>query len=218
MKTKIRDMQSQIAASIALKRRLLAQPRILNQLAELAAAAAAVFRNGGRLLLAGNGGSAADAQHIAGELVGRFMRERGALPALALSTDSSILTALGNDYAFDIVFARQVEAQGRRGDMLLGISTSGNSANVVRALQTARAMGLITAGLTGQGGGKMAPLCDYCIRIPSRETPRVQESMLLLEHIFCGMIEDALFPAAAPNPRGRGPARRPAAARRSGSR
>lgn len=217
MKTKIQDMQNQIAASIALKRRLLDRPRILTRLAEMAAAATAVFRGGGRLLLAGNGGSAADAQHIAGELVGRFMRERAALPALALSTDTSILTALGNDYAFNIVFARQVAAHGRRGDMLLGISTSGNSANVVEALKTARAMGLITAGLTGRGGGRMAPLCDYCISIPSRDTPRVQESMLLLEHVFCGLIEDAMFPAAGPKPRASRQPRRKAAARRSRS-
>lgn len=193
MKTKIQALQSQVAASIALKRRWLAQPRLLKQLLALAEAAVAVFQNGGRLLLAGNGGSAADAQHVAGELVGRFMRERAALPALALSTDTSILTALGNDYAFKIVFARQVEAQGRRGDMLLGISTSGNSANVVEALKTARARGLITAGLTGRGGGKMAPWCDHCICIPSRDTPRVQESMLLLEHMLCGLIEDGMF-------------------------
>ena len=193
MKTKIQALQSQVAASIALKRRWVAQPRLLKQLLALAEAAVAVFQNGGRLLLAGNGGSAADAQHVAGELVGRFMRERAALPALALSTDTSILTALGNDYAFKIVFARQVEAQGRRGDMLLGISTSGNSANVVEALKTARARGLITAGLTGRGGGKMAPWCDHCIRIPSRDTPRVQESMLLLEHMLCGLIEDGMF-------------------------
>ena len=193
MKTKIQALQSQVAASIALKRRWLAQPRLLKQLLALAEAAVAVFQNGGRLLLAGNGGSAADAQHVAGELVGRFLRERPALPALALSTDTSILTALGNDYAFKIVFARQVEAQGRRGDMLLGISTSGNSANVVEALKTARARGLITAGLTGRGGGKMAPWCDHCICIPSRDTPRVQESMLLLEHMLCGLIEDGMF-------------------------
>ena len=193
MKTKIQTLQSQVAASIALKRRWLAQPRLLKQLLALAEAAVAVFQNGGRLLLAGNGGSAADAQHVAGELVGRFLRERAALPALALSTDTSILTALGNDYAFKIVFARQVEAQGRRGDMLLGISTSGNSANVVEALKTARARGLITAGLTGRGGGKMAPWCDHCICIPSRDTPRVQESMLLLEHMLCGLIEDSMF-------------------------
>ena len=215
MKTKIQTIRKQINASIALKRQLLANPAVLNQLAELATAAADVLGNGGRLLLAGNGGSAADAQHIAGELVGRFMRERGALPALALTTDSSILTALGNDYDFDYIFARQVEAQGRRGDMLLGISTSGNSANVVRALQTARAMGLFTAGLTGQGGGKMAPLCDYCICIPSRDTPRIQESMLLVEHILCGMIEDAIFPVTEKKPGNAGKQRQARAGRRT---
>jgi len=152
------------------------------------------LRAGRTILLAGNGGSAADAQHIAAELVGRFAYDRPGLPAIALSTDTSALTAIANDHGFERVFARQVEALGRKGDLFIGISTSGRSPNVIAALQAARAKGLITVGLTGQHPGPMGPLCDHILAIPSPDTPRIQEAQILVGHILCGLIEQLLHP------------------------
>lgn len=154
----------------------------------------AALRAGGKVMICGNGGSAADAQHWAGELVSRFYYDRPGLAAVALTTDSSILTAIGNDYGYERVFARQVEAIGVKGDVLFALSTSGNSPNVVAALEAARAKGIATVGFTGQGGGKMAALCDLCIRVPSPSTPRIQEGHEVLGHAICGMIEAAIFP------------------------
>jgi D-sedoheptulose 7-phosphate isomerase len=153
------------------------------------------FESGHKLLVFGNGGSSADAHHIAAELVGRFARERRGLPAMALSSDPSILTSLGNDYGFEAVFERQVEAHGISGDIAWGISTSGNSPNVVRALRTARTMGLKTIGLTGEGGGAMAPFCDILLAAPLRETARIQEIHLLTYHSICDAVEAAVFAA-----------------------
>jgi D-sedoheptulose 7-phosphate isomerase len=152
------------------------------------------LRAGGKVLICGNGGSAADAQHWAGELVSRFHYDRPGLAAVALTTDSSILTAIGNDYGYERVFARQIEAIGATGDVLFALSTSGNSPNVLAALEAARAKGISTVGFTGQGGGKMAALCDLCIRVPSSSTPRIQEGHEVLGHAICGMIEAAIFP------------------------
>lgn len=149
--------------------------------------------DGHKILWCGNGGSAADSQHLAAELVGRFLKERPALPSIALTTNTSILTAIGNDYGYERVFIRQVEAIGQAGDVFMGISTSGNSPNVLRALELCRAMGIATIGLTGRAGGKMAPLCDYCIRIPSDVTMYIQQAHLALEHIFCLMVECHYF-------------------------
>jgi D-sedoheptulose 7-phosphate isomerase len=150
--------------------------------------------NGGRkILFAGNGGSAADAQHWAGELVSRFYFDRPGLPAIALTTDSSIITAIGNDYGYDYVFARQVEALGQEGDVLYAISTSGNSKNIIRAIESAREKGVIVVGLTGQGGGKMMDMCDVCFRVPSTETPRIQEGHEALGHLLCALIEQEIF-------------------------
>jgi D-sedoheptulose 7-phosphate isomerase len=149
---------------------------------------------GGKMLFCGNGGSAADAQHLAGELVSRFMYDRPGLAAVALTTDSSILTAVGNDYGYDYVFARQVEALGRPGDVLVGISTSGNSPNVVRALQAARTLGMRTLGLTGRDGGAMAALCDIELRMPSAVTPLIQQGHLLVGHLLCLLIEETVHP------------------------
>lgn len=167
-------------------------------LCEAASAAAntciATLKAGGKILICGNGGSAADAQHWAGELVSRFHYDRPGLPAIALTTDSSILTAVGNDYGFERVFARQIEALGNEGDALLAISTSGNSPNILAALSAARQRGIATIGFTGRTGGKMADLCDICIRIPSESTPRIQEGHEVLGHAICAMIESALFP------------------------
>lgn len=161
-------------------------------LSGMAAAVSACFAAGGRLLICGNGGSAADSQHIAGEFVGRFKRERRAAAAIALSSDTSILTCLGNDYGFDTVFERQVEAYGRPGDVLLGISTSGNSANVVKAAVKAKAQGMKVLGFLGCGGGKLAPLCDIAFSVPSKDTPRVQEMHGLAMHCFCALVEETL--------------------------
>ncbi|HEV2622849.1 MAG TPA: D-sedoheptulose 7-phosphate isomerase [Frateuria sp.] len=154
----------------------------------------AALRSGHKLLFAGNGGSAADAQHWAGELVSRFYYDRPGLPAIALTTDTSILTAIGNDYGYDYVFARQVEALGQEGDVLVAISTSGNSRNIVRAIEAARAKRMVVIGFTGQGGGQMVELCDLCFRVPSGETPRIQEGHEALGHLLCALIEAEMFP------------------------
>ncbi|MBD0275029.1 MAG: D-sedoheptulose 7-phosphate isomerase [Acetobacteraceae bacterium] len=154
----------------------------------------ASLRAGGTLLLCGNGGSAGDAQHWAGELVSRFFYDRPGLAAVALTVDSSILTAIGNDYGYERVFARQVEALGRPGDVLFALSTSGNSKNILAALEAARAKGMRSVGFTGQGGGAMAALCDLCLRVPSAVTPRIQEGHEVLGHTICAMVEAAMFP------------------------
>lgn len=151
------------------------------------------FRNGGKLLVMGNGGSAADAQHFAAEMVGRFKLERKALPAVAFSTDTSILTAIGNDYGFDKVFRRQVEALAVEGDVVVGISTSGNSPNVLTALELARERGCRTIGLLGKDGGTIKAACDLALIVPSHDTPRVQEGHIAIIHIVCDLVERALF-------------------------
>ena len=153
---------------------------------------ASALAQGGKLMLCGNGGSAADAQHIASELTGRFIQERHPLAGIALTTDSSALTCIGNDYAFDEVFARQLRALGRPGDVLIGISTSGNSANVVKAVQAAREMGITVIGLLGRDGGALKPLSDVAIVVPSKVTARIQEAHILIGHTLCGLIEHEL--------------------------
>ncbi|WP_447585102.1 D-sedoheptulose-7-phosphate isomerase [Pseudoxanthomonas mexicana] len=155
------------------------------------------LRAGGKVMFAGNGGSAADAQHWAGELVSRFYYDRPGLAAIALTTDSSILTAIGNDYGYDYTFARQVEALGRDGDVLVVISTSGNSPNIIRAAEAAKARGVAVVGFTGEGGGKLAPMSDICFRIPSSETPRIQEGHEFIGHLLCALIEAEMHPRAA---------------------
>jgi len=150
------------------------------------------LRGGGRVLAFGNGGSAADAQHLAGELVGRFRRDRAALSAIALTTDSSVVTAIGNDMGYESVFRRQVEAHGRPGDVAVGITTSGRSPNVVQALQLARERGLVTMGLTGGGGGCLAGAVDYLIEVPHAETARIQEVHVMVVHVLCQIVEEAM--------------------------
>lgn len=177
--------------------------RLLNSMAEDHALRQLVLRTvslsvdalkrGNKILFAGNGGSAADAQHWAGELVSRFNFDRPGLAAIALTTDTSILTAIGNDYGYDYVFARQIEALGREGDLLIAISTSGNSRNIVRAVHAAKERGMTVVGFTGQSGGSMASLCDICLCMPSVETPKVQEGHEFLGHLICGMIEQEVF-------------------------
>lgn len=148
---------------------------------------------GGKVILMGNGGSAADAQHIAAELVGRFLKERSAIAGIALTTNTSILTCLGNDYSYDYIFERQMEALGRAGDVAIGISTSGNSENVYRALQKAQAIGIKTIGLLGKDGGKIASVCDLPLIVPSNDTPRIQEIHILIGHILSDEIERAVY-------------------------
>jgi len=183
----------QIKASIEVKQAILADAAMLAIIQQSAAAAVKAYRNGRKLLLAGNGGSAGDAQHIAGEMVNRFRFDRPALPAISLATDTSVLTAIGNDSSFEQVFARQVEALGAAGDVFIGISTSGKSPNIIRALQACKTKKIIRVGFTGQGGGEMAAYCDYCLVVPSRETPRIQEAHILAAHIFCALVEEEMF-------------------------
>jgi len=162
-------------------------------LAAAAVACVECMRRGGKILLAGNGGSAAEAQHIAGEFVSRFSFDRPGLPAIALTTDTSILTAIGNDYGYEKLFERQVQAHARVGDVLIGYSTSGKSPNVLRAFEEARRLDVKTIGMTGNRGGPMRELCDFFLEVPSADTPKIQEGHLVLGHILCGIVESTLF-------------------------
>jgi D-sedoheptulose 7-phosphate isomerase len=183
------DIHRIVADSLALKQRFFDTSAPL--LLEVGVRMAGSLRAGGRVLAFGNGGSAADAQHFAGELVGRFRRERPGLAAIALATDPSVVTAIGNDMGFEVVFRRQVEAHGRPGDVALGISTSGRSPNVVEGLRAARERGLVTVGLTGNGGGDVAGLVDHLIDVPHRETQRVQEVHAMVLHLLCEVVDEA---------------------------
>jgi len=179
--------------SIAVKQALLADPVMLASIAEVAQRCVDTLRSGNKLLLAGNGGSASDAQHIAAELVGRFEIDRRGLPAIALTTNASQLTAISNDYGYEAVFSRQLEAFGEKGDLFIGLSTSGNSVNVVNAAKVARKKGLTIIGMTGASGGKLEALCDVCLKMPSTNTARIQEAHITIGHILCALIETALF-------------------------
>lgn len=166
---------------------------LADKIVEAALKVIEAYRAGGKVLLAGNGGSAADAQHIAAELVGRFKRERPALTAIALTTDTSLLTALANDYGYETVFRRQVEALGRPGDILIAITTSGSSANILAAAKVARSQGLYVIGLTGQTGGSLKDTADLMLMVPSMDTPRIQEAHITIAHIICQLVESELF-------------------------
>ncbi|MBL8004943.1 MAG: D-sedoheptulose 7-phosphate isomerase [Candidatus Kapabacteria bacterium] len=187
-------IQSVITDSIETKQRLLATET--ETIMSTAQVLIQSLKQGGTILFCGNGGSAADCQHIAAELVVRLRGsvERRAIPAIALTTDSSILTACGNDYGYDEVFARSVEAYGKKGDVLVGITTSGNSPNVQKAVEKAKSQGVITIGLLGGNGGKLKNECDHSLIVPSTVTARIQESHILIGHIWCELIEEALFP------------------------
>jgi D-sedoheptulose 7-phosphate isomerase len=167
--------------------------QLTEPIAECARMLVDALKGGHKLLIMGNGGSAADAQHFAAEMVGRFLMERKALPAIALTTDTSILTAVGNDYGFDEIFTRQVEALANPGDILIGISTSGNSLNIKRALETGQRIGVKTIGLLGRDGGEIRPIVDFNLTVPNFETPRIQEAHLIIIHILCDLIEKGLF-------------------------
>lgn len=181
-----RAIDEHIAAAIALK-------TLIPVVVDVAETMSSAIERGDKLLFCGNGGSAADAQHLAGEFVGRFMRERRALPALALAANASTLTAVGNDYGFDQVFSRQVQAFGRPGDVLVAISTSGNSANVNQAAEVAAGKGLIVVGLMGRDGGALRALCTHSVVVPADSTPRIQEMHITLGHILCGLVEKSLY-------------------------
>ena len=183
----VRDLATE---SIALKKRFFDEnARLLIEVGERLAQS---LRSGGKILTFGNGGSAADAQHFAGELVGRFLRDRPALAALALTTDPSVVTAIGNDMGYDAVFRRQIEAHGKPGDVAFGISTSGRSPNVVEALRVAKARGLLTVGMTGGGGGRLDGKVHYLIDVPSHDTPRIQEVHTMVVHVLCQIVEEAM--------------------------
>ena len=181
-------------ASIATKQTMLSNSELVATIAKVTEILVASLQQGNKVILFGNGGSAADAQHIAAELVGRFAFDRPALPALALSVNSSCVTAIGNDYGFDHVFSRQIEALAKAGDVAVGISTSGNSPNVAKAVLTARQMGLRTVGLTGASGGTLAKSAEFCICVPSNDTARIQECHILIGHILSELVEKEIFP------------------------
>jgi len=186
-------ISNQVKKSIDVKQKLLDSQELMDLIQEVALKCVEVYKNGNKTLIAGNGGSAADAQHIAGEFVSRFYFDRPGLASVALTTDTSIMTAIGNDYGYEKLFSRQVQANGVKGDMFIGISTSGNSTNVIEALKECKEKGIITVGLTSEKGGKMAEICDYCIKVPSNETPRIQEAHILIGHIICAVVEEAIF-------------------------
>ncbi len=169
--------------------------KILKTVEEISKTIISAYDNGGKVFIAGNGGSAADAQHIAAELVSRFYKERKALAAESLTVNTSNLTAIANDYDFSVIFSRQLEANARKGDVFWGISTSGNSKNILSAIHTAKNIGMKIIGFTGESGGKMAEpkMCDLLIRIPSKDTPRIQENHILMAHIICELVENSLF-------------------------
>jgi D-sedoheptulose 7-phosphate isomerase len=195
-KTHVDLIQEMVAESIRVKTQFFSENA--TRLTEVAEVIAHGFQNGKKVLLFGNGGSAADAQHIAAEFMGRFMAERDPLPALSLSTDTSLLTALGNDYGFDIVFSRQIQALGQPGDTAIAISTSGNSPNVLQGIAAAKAKGMYTVGLTGEAGGKMNGLVEVLFRVPCKYTPRIQETHIMMSHILCDLIDRKMLPNQYP--------------------
>lgn len=172
---------------------MLTDDRLLARVERAAEACITALQGSGKILLAGNGGSAADAQHIAGEFVSRFAFDRPGLPAMALTTDTSILTAIGNDYGYEKLFARQVQAHAKKGDVFIAYSTSGKSSNVISALQEAKSRGVVCIGMTGNRGGPMKELCDHYLDVPSSDTPKIQEGHSVLGHILCGLVERVLF-------------------------
>lgn len=185
-----------IQASIAVKQAILEDEVFLQKIEQSAAMLCNAFRNDGKVLFCGNGGSAADAQHIAAELSGRFYTDRPPLYAEALHVNSSYVTAVANDYGYDLVFSRMVQAAGRPGDVLVAISTSGNSPGILNAIEAGQEQGMRILGFTGESGGKMAGICDILLNVPSKDTPRIQEAHILLGHIICQYVEASLFPDA----------------------
>ncbi|MDB5201253.1 MAG: phosphoheptose isomerase [Ferruginibacter sp.] len=185
-----------IQSSIDVKLQVLANPVLQQTLIDCVAVLLKAFKSGNKVLFCGNGGSAADAQHLAAEFTGRFYTDREALPSEALHVNSSYMTAVANDYSYDVVYARMVQGMGKPGDVLVGLSTSGNSTNIINAFEMAKNKGMTTIGFTGSTGGKLKAHADYLLNVPSDDTPRIQESHILLGHIICQLVEELYFPAA----------------------
>jgi D-sedoheptulose 7-phosphate isomerase len=184
-----------ISASIDVKQQIVQDPALIAAVQACADLITAAFKNGRRIYFCGNGGSAADAQHLAAEFSGRFYIDRKALPAEALHCNTSYVTAVGNDYGYDVIYSRMMDGIGQEGDVLIGLSTSGNSGNILKAFEVCRAKKITTIGFTGATGGKMKPLCDHLLNVPSTDTPRIQESHILLGHIICQLVEEQYFTA-----------------------
>lgn len=189
----IQQIQSIIEGSIQVKQALLKDEQLVLEIEKIVHAITHAFKKGNAVYFAGNGGSAADAQHLAAEFSGRFYKDRKALPSDALHCNSSYLTAVANDYSYDVIYARLLEGLAKPGDVLVGISTSGNSGNIVKAFEMAKSIGVVTVGLTGVAGGKMKELSDFLINIPSSTTPRIQEAHILVGHIICELVEENIF-------------------------
>ncbi|HET9745903.1 MAG TPA: D-sedoheptulose 7-phosphate isomerase [Chitinophagaceae bacterium] len=187
-----------IGASIETKQKLLADEDLLKAICDTVNVIVNAFKNGKRIYFCGNGGSAADAQHLAAEFSGRFYKDRKALPAEALHCNTSYLTAVANDYSFDDIYSRLIDGIGENGDILVGLSTSGNSRNIINAFEVARQKAMITVGFTGDTGGKLKPLCDHLINVPSTDTPRIQESHIMVGHIICELVEESIFGPLSP--------------------
>lgn len=191
-----KKITSIIQASIDVKQLVLSDETLKQTVADCVTLIVNAFNNGNKVLFAGNGGSAADAQHLAAEFSGRFYIDRKALPAEALHCNTSYLTAVGNDYSYDVIYARLLEGIGNSGDVIIGLSTSGNSKNIIKAFEVAKQKNITTIGFTGASGGNMKDLSDYLINVPSTDTPRIQESHILLGHIICELVEAAIFPVS----------------------
>ncbi len=190
MQTKIASI---IEASINVKQQALQDPQLLKTIEDCVEVIVKAFQNGNKVLFCGNGGSAADAQHLAAEFSGRFYTDRDALPAEALHVNTSYITAVANDYSYDVIYSRLIKGIGKKGDVLVGLSTSGNSKNILNAFETAKEKGMINIAFTGETGGNMKPLSDYLINVPSTDTPRIQESHILIGHIICQLVEEKYF-------------------------
>jgi D-sedoheptulose 7-phosphate isomerase len=192
MEVHIKQIISYLEESVEIKNKLLNDKECLSIISQVSELLIETFRNGNKVILAGNGGSAGDAQHIAAEFVSRFYFDRPGLPAIALTTDTSMITAIANDYGYENLFSRQVQAQGRSGDVFIGISTSGNSKNVIKAIHEAKSLGVVTVALCGEGG-ELPNIADYAIRVPSSSTPYIQECHICVGHVMCGIVERVIF-------------------------
>ncbi len=190
MQTSIKNI---ITASIDTKQQILGNPVLLNTIENITTIITDAFKNGNKVLFCGNGGSAADAQHLAAEFSGRFYTDRDPLPSEALHCNSSYLTAVANDYGYDVVYSRMIKGIGKSGDVLIGLSTSGNSVNIIKAMEQAKENGMISVAFTGDNGGKMKNICDHLVNVPSNDTPRIQEAHIMIGHIVCQLVEQELF-------------------------
>lgn len=187
------DIKRIMQASVDVKQKIISNADLIKKIEEVTLLISNAFAAGNKVLFCGNGGSAADAQHLAAEFSGRFYSDRDPLPSEALHCNTSYITAVANDYGYDVVYSRIVKGTGRRGDILVGLSTSGNSVNIINAMEQAKKIGMQCVGLTGESGGKMKNICDYLINVPSNDTPRIQESHIMIGHIICQLVEEQLF-------------------------